>query len=117
MGGAIVTTIGRRGEVIWLLARDGGYLAARLETRQFLAMVTKVRRVPCQCRTAAVCGIDNSVRRDFYIGFPVRRQGQLAGFMPKQTESTYRASRSGFDFLGVISAIVANTLVETSGMK
>jgi hypothetical protein len=39
------------------------------------------------------------------------------GFMLEQTDSTYRASRSGFDFLGVISAIVAVTLVEASGVK
>jgi hypothetical protein len=37
--------------------------------------------------------------------------------MLEQTDSTYRASRSGFDFLGVISAIVAVTLVEASGVK
>jgi uncharacterized YccA/Bax inhibitor family protein len=37
--------------------------------------------------------------------------------MLKQKETTYRASRSGFDFLGVISAIIANTLVESSGSE
>jgi len=37
--------------------------------------------------------------------------------MLKQTESTYRASRSGFDFLGVISAIVVVTLIESIGVE
>lgn len=41
---------------------------------------------------------------------------QLIGFMLQQTEYTYRASRSGFVFLGVISAIAAVALVEPSGV-
>jgi hypothetical protein len=37
--------------------------------------------------------------------------------MLEQTDSTYRASRSGFDFLGVMSGIAAVTSVEASGVE
>ncbi|KAG9765977.1 hypothetical protein KCU73_g51, partial [Aureobasidium melanogenum] len=42
---AVVAAIRRWCEVMWLLVRDGGYSAAGFETRQFLAMVTKVIRL------------------------------------------------------------------------
>jgi hypothetical protein len=112
-----VTAKRRRGEVVWLLARDGGYGTTRLEARQLLAMVTKVWRIPSQCRTTTVRGVDDGVRRDFYIGFSISGNSQLIGFMLQQTEYTYRASRSGFVFLGVISAIAAVTLVKASGVE